>query len=86
MSRKTIGKTLRRIFAGLSFGTATVVGGSMTGCDEVPETLQQANELLDAVPAFTADSLATARGGASSNKSGSTYKKAAKKTARLETW
>ena len=86
MSRKTIGKTLRRILAGLSFGTAAAVGGSMTGCDEVPEALQQVNDLLDAVPAFTADSLETARGGASSNKSDSTSKKAAKKAARLETW
>ncbi len=86
MSRKTIGKTLRRILAGLSFGTAAAVGGSMTGCDEVPETLQQANELLDAVPAFTADSLATVNGGAFSNKSGSTSKKTAKKATRLATW
>lgn len=83
MSRKTIGKTLRRILAGLSLGTAAVVGGSMTGCDEVPETLQQASELLDAVPAYTADSLETVNGGASSSKSDSTAKKAKKKATRL---
>ena len=58
----------------------------MTGCDEVPETLQQANDLLDAVPAFTADSIEAVNGGASSSKSDSTSKKATKKAVRLLTW